>query len=561
MTRETELLATWLDNVEEADLREELEAMRTDEKAAIEAFHKDLEFGTAGLRGIIGAGTDRMNVYTVGRATQGFADYLVANYENPSVVIGRDSRNKGEEFVRRTAEVFAANGVKAYVFPRIVPTPTVSFGARDLGCAGAVNMTASHNPAPYNGYKAYDHTGCQIATEAADAISAAIADVDTFSGVKMCDFDEALADGRIEWVPDEVIDRFIDAVEACSVAGEGAANDPLKVVYTPLNGTGLECVSRILERVGITDVTVVPEQAEPDGNFPTCTYPNPETREALKLAIDLAEEVHPDLVLATDPDADRVGAAVKDGDDYLLISGNEMGVLLLDYVAQRIAEDEGAEAIANKVAVTTIVSSVMVDSIAKQYGFEMRRVLTGFKYIGGVIADLEAECAPDRFLFGFEESYGYLNGTHVRDKDAVDASMLICQMAQYYRAKGMNLADALRNLYEKHGYFLNKTLSFSFPGVEGGEKMKSLMTGLREQPPADIAGLAVEGVVDYAMGVNGLPKANVIEFDLEGGNKVIFRPSGTEPKVKAYLFATRETRKGAEELLGTLEAAATEILS
>ena len=313
MTRETELLATWLDNVEEADLREELEAMRDDEKAAIEAFHKDLEFGTAGLRGIIGAGTDRMNVYTVGRATQGFADYLVANYENPSVVIGRDSRNKGEEFVRRTAEVFAANGVKAYVFPRIVPTPTVSFGARDLGCAGAVNMTASHNPAPYNGYKAYDHTGCQIATEAADAISAAIANVDTFSGVKMCDFDEALADGRIEWVPEEVIDRFIDAVEACSVAGEGAANDPLKVVYTPLNGTGLECVSRILERVGITDVTVVPEQAEPDGNFPTCTYPNPETREALKLAIELAEEVHPDLVLATDPDADRVGAAVKDG--------------------------------------------------------------------------------------------------------------------------------------------------------------------------------------------------------------------------------------------------------
>ena len=414
-----------------------------------------------------------------------------------------------------------------------MPTPTVSFGARDLGCAGAVNMTASHNPAPYNGYKAYDHTGCQIATEAADAISAAIANVDTFSGVKMCDFDEALADGRIEWVPEEVIDRFIDAVEACSVAGEGAANDPLKVVYTPLNGTGLECVSRILERVGITDVTVVPEQAEPDGNFPTCTYPNPETREALKLAIELAEEVHPDLVLATDPDADRVGAAVKDGDDYLLISGNEMGVLLLDYVAQRIADDEGAEAIANKVAVTTIVSSVMVDSIAKQYGFEMRRVLTGFKYIGGVIADLEAEGAPDRFLFGFEESYGYLNGTHVRDKDAIDASMLICQMAQYYRAKGMNLADALRNLYEKHGYFLNKTLSFSFPGVEGGEKMKSLMTGLREQPPANIAGLAVEGVVDYATGVNGLPKANVIEFDLEGGNKVIFRPSGTEPKVKA----------------------------
>ena len=561
MTRETELLATWLENVTEDDLLEELETMRKDEKAAIEAFHSDLEFGTAGLRGIIGAGTDRMNVYTVARATQGFADYLVKNFENPSVVIGRDSRNKGEEFVRRTAEVFAANGVKAYVFPRIVPTPTVSFGVRDLGCSGGVNMTASHNPAEYNGYKAYDQTGCQIATEVADAISAAIAEVDTFSGVKLCDFDEALADGRIEWVADEVIDRFIDAVEACSVAGEGSANDPLKVVYTPLNGTGLECVSRILERVGITDVVVVPEQADPDGNFPTCTYPNPETRAALERAIALAEQVHPDLVLATDPDADRVGAAVKDGDDYLLITGNEMGVLLLDYVARLTGEAEGAEALANKVAVTTIVSSVMVDSIAKEYGFEMRRVLTGFKYLGGVIAELEAAGAPDRFLFGFEESYGYLNGTHVRDKDAVDASMLICQMAQYYRAKGMNLGDAIRALYEKHGYFLNKTLSFSFPGVEGGEKMKSLMAGLREQPPADIAGLAVEGCVDYAPGVAGLPPANVIEFDLVGGNKVVFRPSGTEPKVKAYLFATRETREGAEQLLGELEAAATALLS
>ena len=561
MTRETELLATWLENVEEEDLRAELEAMRDDEKATIEAFHQDLEFGTAGLRGIIGAGTNRMNVYTVGRATQGFADYLVANFENPSVAIARDSRNKGEEFVRRAAEVLAANGVKTYVYPRIEPTPCASWAVRDLKCSGGICMTASHNPAPYNGYKVYGSDGCQIANEVADAISAAIAKADTFGGVKTCDFDEAIADGRIEWIGEDVLDRFIDAVYDCSVALEGAANDPLKVVYTPLNGTGLECVSRILERVNITDVTVVPEQAEPDGDFPTCTYPNPETREALERAIALAEEVKPDLVLATDPDADRVGTAVKDGDDYLLISGNEMGVLLLDYIARMTAEAQGADAMAEKVAVTTIVSSVMVDSVAKEYGFQMRRVLTGFKYIGGVIAELEAEGRPDRYMFGFEESYGYLNGTHVRDKDAVDASMLICQMAQYYRSKGMNLADALRELYEKHGYFLNKTLSFSFPGVEGGEKMKSLMAGLREQPPADIAGLAVEKTVDYATGVDGLPKANVVEFDLEGGNKVIFRPSGTEPKVKAYLFATRETRELAEELLGQLEAAASAMLS
>ena len=559
MTREIELLDLWLANVKEEDLLEELQAMKADENAAIEAFHKDLEFGTAGLRGIIGAGTDRMNVHTVGRATQGFADYLVANYENPSVVIGRDSRNKGEEFVRRTAEVFAANGVKVYVFPRIVPTPVVSWGVRDLKCSGGVNMTASHNPAAYNGYKAYDQTGCQIATEAADAISAAIAGVDTFGGVKLCDFDEALADGRIEWVAEEVLDRYIDAVEACSVAKD-AKGDPLKVVYTPLNGTGLECVKRILDRVGITDVTVVPEQAEPDGDFPTCTYPNPETRAALELAIALAEEVHPDLVLATDPDADRVGAAVKDGDDYLLITGNEMGVLLLDYIAGRIAEAEGADALKRKVAVTTIVSSVMVDAIAAAYGFEARRVLTGFKYIGGVIAELEAAGEPDRFMFGFEESYGYLNGTHVRDKDAVDASMLICQMAQFYRTKGMNLADAMLELYEKHGYYLNKTLSFSYPGVEGGERMKALMEGLRTNPPTEVAGLAVLGSTDYAAGVDGLPPANVIAFSLEGDNKLIVRPSGTEPKVKAYLFAKGATRAAAEELLASLEAAATAIM-
>ena len=563
MTRENELLAQWLDNVSESDLQAELAAMQTDEKAALEAFHQDLEFGTAGLRGIIGAGTNRMNVHTVGRATQGFADYLNANFENPSVAIGRDSRNKGEEFVRRTAEVFAANGIKTYVYPRLEPTPAVSWAVRDLKCAGGVCMTASHNPAPYNGYKAYGPDGCQIATEAADAISAAIANVDTFADVKILPFDDAVAAGTVEWIGEDTLDRYIDAVEACSVAVPGdAANDvPLKLVYTPLNGTGMECVGRILERVGITDITVVPEQAEPDGNFPTCPYPNPEIREALERGIQLCEQVHPDLLLATDPDADRVGTAVKDGDDYLLITGNEMGVLLLDYVARLTAEGLTPEEMSRKVAVTTIVSSVMVDAIAKQYGFEVRRVLTGFKYIGGVIGELEAAGEPDRYLFGFEESYGYLNGTHVRDKDAVDASMLICQMAQYYRAQGMNLADAMRELYEQHGYFLNKTISFTFPGVEGGQKMKALMEGLRTNPPADIAGCKVEATIDYASGVDGLPPANVVEFDLEGGNKVIIRPSGTEPKVKAYLFAKRPTRADAERLLAELEQAATQLMA
>lgn len=558
MSRETELLALWLENVEE-DLREELEAMLSDEQAALEAFHQDLEFGTAGLRGTIGAGTNRMNVYTVGRATQGFANYLNANFDEPSVAIGRDSRNKGDEFVRRAASVFAANGVKTYVYPRIEPTPAVSFAVRDLKCAGGVCMTASHNPAPYNGYKAYGPDGCQIATEVADAISAAIAEVDAFNDVKAIDFDEAIERGEIEWISEDTLNRFIDAVEACSVAKPEDARSPLKLVYTPLNGTGLECVTRILDRVGITDVTVVPEQKDPDGNFPTCPYPNPEIREALQKGIELSEKVHPDLLLATDPDADRVGVAVKDGDDYLLLSGNEIGVLLLDYVARQTA-DRGDD-MTRKVAVTTIVSSVMVDAVAADYGFEARRVLTGFKYIGGVIAELEAEGAPDRYLFGFEESYGYLNGTHVRDKDAVDASMLICQMAQYYKRRDMNLADAMRALYERYGYYLNKTLSFSYPGVEGGVKMKALMEGLRSNPPESVAGLAVEGTIDYATGVSGLPAANVVEFDLEGSNKLIVRPSGTEPKVKAYLFAKGGSREAAEELLASLEAAANAIMA
>ena len=559
MTREIELLERWLENVGEADLREELESMRSDEQAAIEAFHQDLEFGTAGLRGTIGAGTNRMNVHTVGRATQGFADYLNANFENPTVAIGRDSRNKGDEFVRRAASVFAANGVKTYVYPRIEPTPAVSFAVRDLACSGGVCMTASHNPAAYNGYKAYGPDGCQIATEAADAISAAIAKVDAFDDVKIADFDKAIEQGTIVWIAEDTLDRFIDAVEACSVAAPEDAQSPLKLVYTPLNGTGLECVSRILERVGITDVTVVPEQKDPDGNFPTCPYPNPEIREALQKGIELCEEVHPDLLLATDPDADRVGVAVKDGDDYLLLSGNEIGVLLLDYVASQTKER--GDDMASKVAVTTIVSSVMVDAVAAEYGFETRRVLTGFKYIGGVIGELESAGAPNRYLFGFEESYGYLNGTHVRDKDAVDASMIICQMAQYYKRRGMNLADAMRALYERHGYYLNKTLSFSYPGVEGAEKMKALMEGLRTDSPASIAGLAVEKVVDYASGVDGLPAANVVEFYLENANKFIVRPSGTEPKVKAYLFAKGETREAADQLLASLENAANDIMA
>lgn len=559
-------LERWIANVSDKELAAELTEMKKaadagDDSAAVDAFFQDLAFGTAGLRGTLGAGTNRMNIYTVGRATQGFADYLNANFENPSVAIARDSRNKGELFVQVTASILAANGIVAHVYPKISPVPTLSFAVRDLGCSGGICMTASHNPAAYNGYKAYGPDGCQITSEAAKSISASIANTDAFSGVKTMGFDEAVASGMVKWIDDAVLERYYDAVLSKSVSNlsaEQVAEAPLKLVYTPLNGTGLIPVTTVLERAGITAITVVPEQREPNGDFPTCPYPNPEIREAMQKGIDLCEEVHPDLLLATDPDADRVGVACKDGDDYTLLTGNEMGVLLLDYIARM--RSERGEDLSDKVAVTTIVSSAMVDALAAEYGFELRRCLTGFKYIGDIITELSDAGQVDRFIFGFEESYGYLSGDHVRDKDAVNASLLICQMAQDYKLRGMNLAQAMRALYEKHGWWLNRTASVSFPGAAGAETMRGIMAKLREQVPSELAGRAVEAVVDYEGGVNGLPSANVVEFDVEGGNKVIVRPSGTEPKIKLYVFAKDADRAAADALLDALEAAGRELL-
>lgn len=559
-------LERWIANVSDEELAAELAEMKKaadagDDSAAVDAFFQDLAFGTAGLRGTLGAGTNRMNIYTVGRATQGFADYLNANFENPSVAIARDSRNKGELFVQVTASILAANGIVAHVYPKISPVPTLSFAVRDLGCSGGICMTASHNPAAYNGYKAYGPDGCQITSEAAKAISASIASTDAFSGVKTMGFDEAVASGMVKWIDDAVLERYYDAVlskSVSSLSAEQVAEAPLKLVYTPLNGTGLIPVTTVLERAGITDITVVPEQREPNGDFPTCPYPNPEIREAMQKGIDLCEEVHPDLLLATDPDADRVGVACKDGDDYTLLTGNEMGVLLLDYIARM--RSERGEDLSDKVAVTTIVSSAMVDALAAEYGFELRRCLTGFKYIGDIITELSDAGQVDRFIFGFEESYGYLSGDHVRDKDAVNASLLICQMAQDYKLRGMNLAQAMRALYEKHGWWLNRTASVSFPGAAGAETMRGIMAKLREQAPSELAGRAVGAVVDYEGGVNGLPSANVVEFDVEGGNKVIVRPSGTEPKIKLYVFAKDADRAAADALLDALEAAGRELL-
>lgn len=558
------LLDTWIEHVKDPELLAELTKLKEDgdTSAITDAFFQDLEFGTAGLRGTIGAGTNRMNIYTVGRATQGFADYLNQTFDNPTVAIARDSRNKGELFVKTTASILAANGVTSYIYPKISPVPTLSWATRYLKCSGGICMTASHNPAPYNGYKAYGPDGCQITSEAAAAISAAMQATDPFADVKTMDFDEAVAQGLVKWIDDSCLDAYYDAVVAKSVnnpTDEQIAQAPLKLVYTPLNGTGLIPVTEVLKRVGVTDITIVPEQRDPDGNFPTCPYPNPEIREAMQKGIELCQEVKPDLLLATDPDADRVGVACADGDDYTLISGNEMGVLLLDYICKMRLER--GEDLSRKVAVTTIVSSAMVDALAEEYGFEMRRCLTGFKYIGDIITGLSDAGEVDRFIFGFEESYGYLSGDHVRDKDAVNASLLICQMAQDYKLQGKNLADAMRDLYAEHGYWLNRTVSVSYPGAEGAAAMAAIMERLRAEAPGEIAGLMVEGVVDYQDAGTGLPPANVVEFRLAGGNKAIVRPSGTEPKIKLYVFAKDTTREGAEALLDSIEASGRKLLA
>ena len=572
-----ERLNVWLENVEDEELSEELSRLAADleagaegaEAAVADAFFQDLEFGTAGLRGVIGAGTNRMNRYTVARATQGLADYLNAHFENPSVAIARDSRHKGREFSRIAACVLAANGIRSLLYTRLEPTPALSFAVRDLGCSAGINMTASHNPAAYNGYKVYGPDGCQITSDAAAEISERIARLGYFpaegaESAKIDDYQQACFDGRISWIGEDTLARFMDAVLEQSQETPEESAEPIRVLYTPLCGTGLECVSQVLGRIGIPYLDVVPGQDQPDGDFPTCEYPNPEERAALQAGIDKCrswkEMGKPfDLLLATDPDADRVGVACEDGDDYTLVTGNEMGILLMDYLAgRRVARGED---LSRLVAVTTIVSSAMCDDVAAHYGFELRRTLTGFKYIGEQIGRLEAAGEADRFMFGFEESYGYLAGTHVRDKDAVVASMLIVQMARRYRKQGMTLVQAMRALYDKFGWQTNRTISLAYPGADGAQRMADIMAGLRAQPPAQVAGRDVAEVVDYAEGVGDLPKANVVEFRLAGGGKLIVRPSGTEPKIKAYLFAKAPDQTGADAMLDALEQSARELLA
>ena len=555
--REMELYNLWCQNVnEDPDLISELESIKEDKEAISDRFYRDLEFGTGGLRGVIGAGTNRMNIYTVRRATQGFADYLNQEYKNPSVAISYDSRIKSDVFSKAAAEVLAANGIKVHIYTELMPTPCLSWAVRALKCQGGIMVTASHNPAKYNGYKVYGEDGCQITLRGAEIILEKINSLDIFSGVKTSSFDEELAKGNISYIGNDVIEDFYKNVLAEGINTDLCPTSGLKVVYTPLNGTGNKPVREILKRIGITDVTVVKEQEMPDGNFTTCPYPNPEIREALEVGLRYCNEIQPDLLLATDPDCDRVGIAVPDGNGgFALFSGNEVGAMLLEYICdQRVKKGTMPK---DPVAVKTIVTTDIVNLIGKEYGVKIIDVLTGFKFIGEQIGILESKGQEDRYIFGFEESYGYLSGSYVRDKDAVNASMLICEMAAYYRTQGITLMQARENMYKKYGVFYQTLYSFTFEGASGMKRMEEIMTQLRREHPAAIGGLKVERFEDYKASTSKdiatgkvteltLPKSNVLAFYLENGCKAIVRPSGTEPKIKTYITAKAPTHEEAE---------------
>ena len=525
----------WMEaDLEDAALKTELESIEGNDEEIKDRFAVSLAFGTAGLRGVLGAGTNRMNIYVVRQATQGLANWVKTQGGNQLVAISYDSRINSDVFAKTAACVLAANGIKVRIYDALMPVPALSFATRYYQANAGVMVTASHNPAKYNGYKAYGPDGCQMTDEAADIVYAEIQKTDILEGAKMMSFEDGMAAGLIEYVGDDCKEALYDAIKARSVRPELCKTAGLKLVYSPLNGSGLVPVTRILNDIGIDDITIVPEQQYPDGNFPTCPYPNPEIFEALRLGLELAEKSDADLMLATDPDADRVGIAIKCPDGtYELVSGNEVGVLLLDYIcAGRIENGTMPE---KAVAVKSIVSTPLADAVAANYGVELRNVLTGFKWIGDQIAQLEAAGEVDRFIFGFEESYGYLAGPYVRDKDAVIGSMMICEMAAYYRSIGSSIKQRLEEIYAKYGRYLNKVDSFEFPGLSGMDKMAGIMNELRQNPPAEIGGYAVVKVTDYKKPEEtGLPAANVLIYALEGGATVVVRPSGTEPKIKTY---------------------------
>lgn len=555
-----EMFERWLSNaVEDQDLVQELNGMKENEDAIAESFDRELKFGTAGLRGIIGAGTNRMNIYTVRKATQGLANFLNKKYEHPSVAIAYDSRIKADVFAKEAAKVLAANGVKAYLAAELQPTPVVSYAVRTLKASAGIMVTASHNRAKFNGYKCYGSDGCQMTDVNANAVYDEIQQVDYFNGdIKVADFDEAMRNGLIEWIADSLYDTYLDCVMAQTIRPGICEGSAMKVVYTPLNGAGNKLVRKVLDKTGVKNVIIVPEQELPDGNFTTCPYPNPEEKEALTLGLALCQKEQADLLLATDPDSDRVGIAVRKKDGtYRLMSGNETGILLMNYILS--GRREAGTLPEKPVAVRTIVTSKLIDKICADFGCELKVVLTGFKYIGEQILLLEQKNEENRYVFGFEESYGYLAGSYVRDKDAVVASMLICEMAAYYHQQNKTLDDVMNELYQKYDHYLNETRSYEFEGLAGMKTMANIMTALRNTPPTEIAGYTISELADYqesyskdlttgATTVITLPKSNVLSYTLSTGGAVIVRPSGTEPKIKIYVTAVGKSHDEAQDI-------------
>ena len=537
----------WLEKaVADPDLLPELQAMAGDEAKIEDAFYKDLEFGTAGLRGVIGAGTNRMNVYIVARASQGLSNYVINHFapEQRSIAISYDSRIKSDVFAKIAAEVFAANGIKAYIYPQLMPVPCVSYATRYLHCAAGIMVTASHNPSKYNGYKVYGADGCQMTSEAANEVLGEIEKLDLFTDSKRIAFEEGLKDGRIAWIPEDVYTAFVEEVKKQSVAGDAPIEKNVAIVYTPLNGAGLKPVLRTLRESGYTNITVVKEQEQPDGNFPTCPYANPEIHEAMALGMEYAAKYSADLLLATDPDSDRMGIAVRDKNGtYQLLTGNQTGMLLTDYICARRTENGTMPK--EPVVIKTIVTTDMVEQIASHYGVRTVNVLTGFKYIGEQIGLLEKQGKADSYIFGFEESYGYLSGSYVRDKDAVDAAFLICEMFCYYKTRGISLLEKLDELYKTNGYCLNTLYSYQFEGAAGFTKMKEIMKDLQTAGITEFGGRNVETLLDYNTGIDGLPKENVLKFLLEDHGSVVVRPSGTEPKLKTYITVSAADKAAA----------------
>lgn len=536
---------------ENQELIEELLEMKAQEEKIQDAFYKNLEFGTGGLRGILGAGTNRMNVYTVAKASQGLADYVNEKFseEQRSIALSYDSRIHSKDFAETAAQVFAANGIQVYIYDELMPTPCLSFAVRELGCAAGVMVTASHNPGEYNGYKVYGADGCQITTEAAKEIYEKIERNDIFTQVSQISLEEAKDNHKVNYIPAAVYEKFLQCVQEQSVLGEKEEIDKnVSIVYSPLNGTGLKPVLDSLKRAGYGQITVVKEQEKPDGRFPTCPYPNPEIREAMSLGMEYAKKVHADLLLATDPDCDRVGiAVVNPKGEYQLLSGNETGLLLLDYIcSQKMKHAAMPE---HPVLVKTIVTTDLAEKIADKYGVQTVNVLTGFKFIGEQIGLLEKEGRKSDYIFGFEESYGYLSGTYVRDKDGVNASVLICEMFAFYKTKGVNLLDKLKELYAEHGYCMNQLHTYKFQGEEGMHRMENIMEQLRNGAFSLKTG-TIKEVLDYKTGIGNLPKSNVIKMVLENGSTLVVRPSGTEPKLKIYtsiLGSDQESVKQVDE--------------